>query len=136
MDRAQIAALISKNGLRPTAQRVAVYEYLLRRTHPSVDEVFTAVSRDDPSLSRTTVYNSLHALVEAGLVLELSLAGTQERHYDADTSLHAHLLCLSCRRIFDVPVAHAAAKVLQPEGFTVRTTEIGFTGYCPHCGEN
>ena len=83
MDRAQIAALIGKNGLRPTAQRVAVYEYLLRRTHPSVDEVFTAVSRDDPSLSRTTVYNSLHALVEAGLVLELSLAGTQERHYDA-----------------------------------------------------
>ena len=133
MERTEIAALLTQNGLRPTQQRLAVYEFLLRRPHPCAETVYTAVSREHPSFSRTTVYNSLHALADAGLVIELTVSGTPERRYDVNTLPHGHFLCLGCRTLYDVPVDKAAVQALQPAGFTVTGQTISFTGLCPRC---
>ena len=41
-------------------QRIAIMEYLMEhRTHPSADEIYTALSPSMPTLSKTTVYNTL-----------------------------------------------------------------------------
>jgi Fe2+ or Zn2+ uptake regulation protein len=41
--------------------------------HATAEEVFNAVYRSEPRASRATIYNNLNALVEAGLVREVSL---------------------------------------------------------------
>ena len=133
MKHEQMAQLLSERGIRPTQQRIAVYDYLLRhRTHPSAEMVYDALVVKHPTFSRTTVYNSLHALVEAGLVQELSL-GTEERHYDGDVSLHGHFYCCGCSTIFDFPLDEAAVHALQPADFTVSGRAILFSGRCAAC---
>ena len=133
MDRQQMAQLLCDHGIRPTQQRLAVYEYLLGHPiHPSVDTVYEAVSVDQPTFSRTTVYNSLHALVQAGLVRELPLC-TEERRYDADVALHGHFHCRGCGGIADFPLDASVVYSLIPEGFTVQNQGIYFSGLCPAC---
>ncbi len=130
----EIALRLSEHGVRPTQQRLAVYAYLLEHKHPSAEDVYTALSRQHPTFSRTTVYNSLHALVQAHLVLELS-PGTEEKRYDAGMQLHGHFRCCRCGQISDVPLNDAVVRSLWPEGYAVTGEEITFSGYCPACRE-
>lgn len=139
MDRQQMAQILCDHGIRPTQQRLAVYEYLLGHPiHPSVDTVYEAVSVDQPTFSRTTVYNSLHALVQAGLVRELPLC-TEERRYDAGLTPHAHFLCTACGCIKDVPMmAQAVDKLVRGEsseldGCLIQGEELSLSGLCAAC---
>ncbi len=135
MNRQILAQMLTQHGVRPTQQRLAVFDYLLdHRTHPSAETVYEALVQQYPTFSRTTVYNSLHALVAAGLVLELSL-GTEEKHYDADVSLHGHFHCRRCGSISDIPLAEDAAQALKPAGYTVDVYSLSFAGLCPQCGK-
>lgn len=139
MDRQQMAQLLCSRGVRPTQQRLAVYEYLVRHSnHPSVDTVYEAVSLEQPTFSRTTVYNSLHALVQAGLVRELPLC-SEERRYDAGLWPHAHFMCTGCGCIKDVPIVHDAVEKVLPsgagelDGCLVQGQELSFSGLCAAC---
>jgi len=65
----EIVAAFRGCGLRHTPQRYVVIEYLMR--HPvqaTADDIDRAVNRSDRRTSRATVYNSLHALADSGLV--------------------------------------------------------------------
>lgn len=133
MTQQQMAALLADRGVRPTAQRLAVYDYLYRhRTHPSAETVYEALVKHHPTFSRTTVYNSLHALVKAGLVIELAM-DTEERHYDADTALHGHFHCRNCGGIADFVLDEALVQQLMPQDFLVEGQGIYFSGRCPAC---
>ena len=133
MTQQQIAQLLGERGVRPTAQRLAVFDYLYRhRTHPSAETVYEALIRQHPTFSRTTVYNSLHALVQAGLVQELAM-DTEERRYDANIGLHGHFHCRSCGSITDFPLDEQVVQSLMPGGYVVQGQGIYFSGQCPAC---
>lgn len=133
MTQKQIAQMMGDRGLRPTTQRLAVYDYLYRhRIHPSAEMVYDALVTQYPTFSRTTVYNSLHALVQAGLVQELAM-DTDERRYDADTALHGHFHCRGCGGIADFSLDASVVQGLVPEGFAVQNQGIYFSGLCPAC---
>jgi hypothetical protein len=71
-----VADILREHGIQPSAQRLAVAEYVLdTRDHPSADQVLERVSDKIPMLSRATVYNTLTLFVEKGLLRELVLAG-------------------------------------------------------------
>ena len=136
MTQKQMAEMLCERGIRPTTQRIAVYDYLYQhRTHPSADTVYEALVKRHPTFSKTTVYNSLHALVEAGLVLELAM-DTGERHYDADTTLHGHFHCRYCGGIADFALDERLVTQLIPEGFQAEGKGIYFSGKCPSCSKN
>lgn len=121
--------LIGRCGLRLSSQRIAVASYILsHRTHPTADEIFNALKPDHPTLSRTTVYNTLRALVENGAVKELSIDPGLSR-FDATTEPHTHFRCTCCRRIFDLEMANPVA----PTGFKVNEIQVYMTGLCPEC---
>ncbi len=135
MEHKAIAERLSSYGVRPTSQRLAVYEYLLSHPiHPSVDTVYAALIKKQPSFSRTTVYNSLHTLVQAGLVRELPLC-SEERRYDAGMMPHAHFRCTRCGCIHDVPLDDAAMRVAcqPPAGVVVTGQELVLSGQCAAC---
>ena len=84
--------LISYN-IKPSVQRIAIMDYLLaHKTHPSIDEIYLALCKDIPTLSKTTVYNTLKLFVEHGAALMLTI-DEKNACFDGDTSLHAHFLC-------------------------------------------
>lgn len=133
MTQQEMAILLTDRGVRPTAQRLAVFDYLDRhRTHPSADTVYEALIQEHPTFSRTTVYNSLHTLVKAGLVRELAM-DTEERHYDADVALHGHFHCRECGNIADFDLDKELVTRLMPDGYSVENQGIYFSGRCPDC---
>ena len=122
-------------GIKPSVQRIAIMDYLMTHlTHPAIDEIYLALCEDIPTLSKTTVYNTLKLFVEHGAAQMLTI---DERNtcYDADIQLHAHFLCKKCGKILDFPLSTEKDKVsaMKEEGFKVDEIHQYFKGYCPSC---
>lgn len=131
-----LTELMHKAGMRPSVQRIAVLSHIANeRTHPTADELYSVLASKHPSLSRTTVYNSLHALVEAGLVRELEIE-SGNRHYDlAPQPEHSHFICRICGTIYDMTLPDGLEKMATP-GFCIDCVDLYFKGICPNCNTN
>lgn len=130
---------LEANGQRFTGQRAAVYRFLASTdTHPTADEVFSAVRGEEPVISLATVYNSLETLVGCGLAVKLSYAAGSAR-YDGRTDDHDHARCLICSRMFDLPDRQSPRDVgslgQELHGFQVTGYRLELTGYCESCTE-
>jgi Fur family peroxide stress response transcriptional regulator len=90
-------------GFKLTPQRLAILDFLQgNKKHPSAEVIYRSVHKKFPTMSLATVYSTLSALKEKRAVLELTLDPDKKR-YDPETRLHNHLICVSCKRIEDVP---------------------------------
>jgi Fe2+ or Zn2+ uptake regulation protein len=95
--------LLRRHGIQPSAQRVAIAEFVLSTdSHPSADQVLAAVRARLPVVSRATVYNTLHVLVERGLLRELELVEGRVA-YDPKVEPHHHFVDEASGAIRDVP---------------------------------
>lgn len=99
-----VEELLISHGVKPTPQRVVIAEFLLEtRSHPTAEEVFASVVNKLPvPLSRATVYNTLNALVEAGVAKEVATDPGRTR-YDANLDRHHHFVDVNSGEIIDVP---------------------------------
>ena len=94
LNSAQLIQTLRHYNVRPSVHRIAVLEYVANNgTHPTADEVFNAIAVVFPSVSRTTVYNSLHTLVEAGVLRELDIESASTRYDLALQTPHSHFRC-------------------------------------------
>jgi Fe2+ or Zn2+ uptake regulation protein len=136
MDPEAIKSSLLANGLRYTPQRYAVMAFLMEQaTHPTAAEIFDAVNRVDPRISRATTYNNLRDLVQAGLVREVALEGRAAR-FDAKGLRHHHFICDRCGNIediewYDVPLP--ATHSLGPR--ILRECELIVRGLCSKCAQ-
>ncbi len=109
------------HGVRPTRQRELVYLTLARTdTHPTADELLTAVRLEDASVSQATVYNTLETLTGRGLARRLpSRAAGGPCRYDADLRPHVHLT-MPDGRVMDAPhgVSEAILNALKAPGLS------------------
>ncbi len=132
---ADISLILKKAGISPSPQRIAILRFMVEhRCHPSVDNIYTALSTEIPSLSRTTVYNTLWLLVEKGVIIGLDIDRANTR-FDYSESEHAHFRCLKCETIYDVPLEQQHPQMPKP-GFQIRTVSINYTGICCNCSNN
>lgn len=126
-----------ERGLPVTVQRRAVLEGLVPRAdHPSADDLFEAVSRKVPGISRTTVYRVLETLVELGLASRISHPGGGAR-FELRRERHHHLHCLGCGCVKDFSSAALEAIELPriaAYGFKVDDWSMHVTGFCADCG--
>lgn len=131
LDAGEIKALFSQKGLKATPQRMAVYKFLdENHIHPDVETVYSNVVKDNPSFSRTTVYNCLQALAGCGLLIPVMIDSEKIR-YDADTSFHGHFKCECCGGIFDFKCADEVLSGI--DGFEVRQKDVYYSGICKSC---
>jgi len=129
--------LVSFN-IKPSVQRIAIMDYLLtHRTHPSADVVYSDLSGTMPTLSKTTVYNTLKLLAEHGAALMLTI-DENNVCFDGDTSPHSHFLCKKCGKIFDLPMPSTVKDVMQMEsdGHIITELHYYYKGTCRYCLNN
>lgn len=119
-------------GIQPSAQRVAVAEYVLdTQDHPSADQVWARVKRRVPMISRATVYNTLNLFVEKGLLRQLVLAEGRIV-FDPHVAPHHHFVDDETGAILDVPwEALDVRKVESLEGIDVREYQVVLRGRAP-----
>jgi len=124
---------LTNRDIRPSYQRIKVLEYLYRKGgHPTVDEIFRALSPDIPSLSKVTIYNTLHTFVEMGLVRAIDIDDTEMR-YDITLSNHGHFLCEACGTIFNFEVDIDQIPIEGLNQFKITEKNVYFKGLCPNC---
>ena len=98
-----LAGHLREHGVQPSAQRVAIAQYVLTTdAHPSADQVWAAVKKTLPVVSRATVYNTLNLFVRKRLLRELVLAPGKVV-FDPKVGPHHHFIDKSTGRIHDVP---------------------------------
>jgi Fur family peroxide stress response transcriptional regulator len=118
---AALIARLERAGLRRSAQRLAIASYVLDTDdHPTADEVWTRVKADFPTLSRATVYNTLQAFRDHGLLRQLVLAEGSVV-FDPKVEPHHHFVDDSTGTIHDIPwTALRVGKVDELEDVDVR----------------
>lgn len=133
-----IAQRCRELGVPLTLQRRAIYAVLADTDdHPSADEVFAALQRRTPGISKATTYRTLDKLVELGLVRRVSHPGAVAR-FDAKVHRHHHLVCEGCGAVCDLE-SEALDRVALPDvaghGFELRDFSVLIHGRCRACSQ-
>ena len=128
---------LTAHHIKPSVQRMAIMDYLLKhKTHPCVDEIYLALNKQIPTLSKTTVYNTLKLFVEHKAANMLTI---DERNtcFDAEMEAHAHFLCKACGEIYDLPMEMSSQETdnLNKGGFVIDEMHRYYKGLCPKCQE-
>lgn len=125
-----------KLGLKLTAQRLAILEYLNGNTsHPSANDIYKFVTRKFPTLSFATVYYTLRKLKQKKLIVELNI-DTNKKRYDPNITSHNHIICIKCKRLKDIFVNFDIdVSMEQKGGYLIISNHIEFYGYCPKCAK-
>lgn len=114
-------------------QRLKVLEYLVdNQCHPTVDQIFKDLHKNISTLSKTTVYNTLKILVEAGLVRVITIEDNETR-YDIMIENHGHFKCQSCREIYNFSMDTDSLNSGDLEHFKIKDKNVYFKGICPRC---
>lgn len=127
--------MLREAGIRPSPQRVALLESVLgRRDHPSAETVFADLRRSLPTLSRTTVLNTLRLFRGAGLIRDVR-AEEGVLRFDGRPGFHAHFKCRGCGGLFDVavPGGRNGFYASVPPGFSVDDEQLIYYGFCNRC---
>lgn len=126
---------LQAHNIHPSVQRIAVMEYLMdHHTHPTVEDIYAELQPEIPTLSRTTVYNTLKLFAAHGAAVMLTI-DEKRACFDSILTPHAHFICRKCGRIFDVDLKEAdegACPVTLPEG-TVEEKHVYYKGICKDC---
>jgi len=133
-----IREMLEQHGVTPSFHRMKIYKYLrTHRTHPSADEIYMDIVRVIPTLSKTTVYNTLKVFLDKGLVTAVTIEENEVR-YDAHTSFHAHFKCLACGMVYDIDkatsITHTESLVGRTiQGHKVTEAHLYLRGICRIC---
>lgn len=136
MESLQIKDLLENAGIKPSLHRLKILDYLFRnRNHPTVDTIYRDIHSEIPTLSKTTIYNTLKSLVEKNIVLAITIEDKEVR-FDACTDNHAHLKCVSCNELYDIDLDSAIYQIKSIEGHRIIQTHVYFRGICKKCAKN
>lgn len=123
-------------ALRLTHQRLEVVrEIAASHTHPDVETIYRGVKERVPTISLDTVYRTVGALVDLGLVKRVNATPGPTR-YDANTSKHHHFVCTRCGLISDVYSAGLDGIKVPKESVsqgTVESMTVQLRGICKEC---
>lgn len=129
-----IRNFLRNKGINPSIQRIKILKYLREydKEHPSADEIYNTISEEIPTLSKTTVYNTMQVLAEKGIVNTICL-GEGEVRFDIVTEPHVHFRCTSCDRVFDIDFDSKVFDMKKINSHRVERIHVYFTGTCNKC---
>jgi Fur family transcriptional regulator, ferric uptake regulator len=131
-----LAARLRRAGQRVTPQRLAILRALEHGQHRSADEILADVENHMPAVTRSTVYRTLEAFRDAGIVTETDLGHGVRKFEILSEDRHHHLICHGCGAMIELD-----DRVVQPMrdaisaqyGFSAPIEHLALFGYCAVC---
>ena len=119
---------LSGAGLRPTRQRVVLAELLVgdgQHRHVTAESLFDAAKTNGASVSLATVYNTLSAFCEAGLLQEVTVDGSKS-YFDTNTHDHPHFYWEDEGRLTDAPTEQLVITQIPdaPDGAEIASVDV------------
>jgi Fur family transcriptional regulator, iron response regulator len=96
---------LARAGLRPTRQRLSLAALLVgdgQNRHVTAESLFDAAQRSGDRVSLATVYNTLRAFCDAGLMHEVTVDGTRS-YFDTRIDDHPHFYWEDTAELTDAP---------------------------------
>lgn len=123
--------------MRWTPQRRVVVEALAGvRGHVTGAELVERCRAMDAGTTPSTVYRTLDALEELGLVRHLHGVDGREEYHVAGEPEHGHLYCEACGRTWEVSATEAGritGALREANGFEADLTHVTIVGRCAGC---
>ena len=126
--QARGALWLATAGLRPTRQRVALAALLVgdgEHRHVTAESLFAAAQEGGERVSLATVYNTLRAFCEAGLMHEITVDGTKS-YFDTNTHDHPHFYWEDSGTLTDAPSEELEIMRIPnaPEGAEIAAVDV------------
>lgn len=136
MSSAEPLDLLREHGLRATSQRIEILDAVMASEgHPTAEEVWEQAREAQPTLSLSTVYDTLSRFVEIGLLKELH-AGEGPTRYEFFDGPHVNLVCVECGAVEDADSHEIAALIAEADdasGFQIPPQPVELEGRCTAC---
>ncbi len=122
------AAWLAGAELRPTRQRVALAALLVgdgKHRHFTAESLYASAQSAGEKVSLATVYNTLKAFCDAGLVQEITVDGSKS-YFDTNTHDHPHFYWEDEGRLSDAPADELEIARLPkaPDGAEVASVDV------------
>jgi Fur family iron response transcriptional regulator len=119
---------LAKGGLRPTRQRVILARRLIgdgKNRHVTAESLFAASNDHADKVSLATVYNTLRAFCDAGLMREITVDGAKS-YFDTNMSDHPHFYWEDSAELVDAPAEQLKIAVLPdaPDGAEIAKVDV------------
>lgn len=119
---------LTKGGVRATRQRVALATLLVgdgKNRHVTAESLFAAAQDTGEHVSLATVYNTLRAFCDAGLMQEVTVDGARS-YFDTNTHDHPHFYWEDESRLTDAPAdeLEIARVPSPPEGAEISSINV------------
>ncbi|MBI5325335.1 MAG: transcriptional repressor [Ignavibacteriae bacterium] len=99
--KAQIRKTLANAGLKATVQRLVILEALTNNySHPTAESIYKQIKKDYPSISLSTVYNTLEVFRQCGIIRIVNTDSITAR-YDSVTDMHHHIFVENDNKIKD-----------------------------------
>jgi Fur family ferric uptake transcriptional regulator len=131
-----VLGLIRARGGRVTAARQAVVEALVAADgdHITAAEVAHRVESSHPEVHRSTIYRTLDALEEMGVLTHVHLGHGPSTYHIAEDA-HVHAVCSVCEQVIELPgdALDDVARQLRRRGFELAPQHFALSGRCRAC---
>jgi Fur family ferric uptake transcriptional regulator len=133
-----IIAMLRASGGRATAPRRITIDVLVgngRHRHLNAEEIVAEVRDQLPDVAESTIYRTLSALEELGVVTHVHL-GHGPSTFHLTNQAHRHLVCRSCEAVIEVPsyeFAEVTQRLETVYGFAVSAEHFATVGECAGC---
>ena len=119
---------LAKGELRPTRQRVILARRLIgdgKNRHVTAESLFAASNDHADKVSLATVYNTLRAFCDAGLMREITVDGAKS-YFDTNMSDHPHFYWEDSAELVDAPAEQLKIAVLPdaPDGAEIAKVDV------------
>jgi Fur family iron response transcriptional regulator len=130
MDRTQLKdahQLVAQSGLRPTRQRIELASVLFAKgcRHLTAEGLHAEAARAGVRVSLATVYNTLNAFIDAGLVRQVAVDGARV-YFDTNVDVHHHFFDEDTGMLEDIPAEQVAVSALPsaPDGVDITRVDV------------
>jgi len=119
---------LSGANVRPTRQRVTLAELLVgdgQNRHVTAEVLFDAAKTQGEAVSLATVYNTLRAFCDAGLMQEVTVDGSKS-YFDTNTHDHPHFFWEDEGRLTDAPADQLVITRIPdaPDGAEIASVDV------------
>lgn len=129
----QLKEYLINRDIKPSTIRLKILEYLLNNPiHPTADDIYKNLLNQIPTLSKTSVYNTMELFADKGVVKVVCL-DQKEARYDINTCFHGHFKCRICGQVYDFPISYDIQAPQELKGFAIDDIDINFYGVCQNC---
>ena len=96
----ELANLLKTYNLKVTPQRISILKILYKGGHFNGEQIYNELKKTEPSISLSTVYNTLNSLTKVGILNSFEINGVS--WYEMKKNLHINVYCEDTNQIIDI----------------------------------